>query len=140
MKKEELKTLADKVLEQFPNANVVYATVDGNVFLEENRANLHAKGGLVLPFERDIVDEQENLDKLNVSDTVKLVLQTKTIEELSVFESDERTGVIKAVEKQKKKLSEESTEVTGSTEDKTGTEDDGSAEGAGTEDKITKVE
>lgn len=134
MKKEELKTLADKVLEQFPNATVVYATVDGNVFLEENRANLHAKGGLVIPFERDIVDEQENLDNLNVSDTVKLVLQAKTLEELSVFESDERTGVKKAVEKQKKKLSEESTEVTESTEDKTSTE------GSGTEDKTTKVE
>lgn len=139
MKKKELKVLADKVLEQFPNANIVYATVDGNVFLEENRANLHAKGGLVIPFERDIVDEQESLDKLNVSDTVKLVLQAKTLEELSVFESDERTGVIKAVEKQKKKLKEESAEETGSTEDKTVTEGEGSAE-TDAEDKTTKVE
>lgn len=112
MTKEELKKIADSVLEQFPNANVVFATADGNVFLEENRANLHAKGGMVIPFERELTEDVLSGSKrANVANTVKWVLQTKTLEELESFEDDDRAGVIKAVETQRQKLSEETSDT-----------------------------
>lgn len=112
MTKEELKKISDNVLEQFPNANEVYATADGNVFLEENRARLHAKGGIVIPFERELTEDVlPGSKRATVANTVKWVLQAKTLEELESFEDDDRAGVIKAVETQRQKLNEETSDT-----------------------------
>lgn len=56
--KSEIKKTADKVFKTYPKANEVYATLDGNVFLSKNRAELHASGlseknNTVIPFVRE---------------------------------------------------------------------------------------
>ncbi len=64
--KEELQVRAQEVFKQYPNAQEVYATSDGNVFLMENRAKLHAGKGNVISFVREFdADEEEQEFDLN---------------------------------------------------------------------------
>lgn len=56
--KEELKATAQKVFKQYKKAKKVFATLDGNVFLDKNRAELHAGKDTVLSFSReDLADK-----------------------------------------------------------------------------------
>jgi lipopolysaccharide export system protein LptA len=48
--KEELKAAAKAALKNYPNAKKVFATLDGNVFLDKNRAELHAGKSTVIEF------------------------------------------------------------------------------------------
>lgn len=107
-KKSELEALAKETFKQYPDAKKVYATVDGNVFLSENRANLNAgKKGTVFTFENAISQEEkqaENDDKKASDVQPKAVEQiadinlATTLEDLEVFKSDERATVVKALE------------------------------------------
>lgn len=95
----ELKELAKEVFEQFPNANTVFATVDGNVFLEKNRAEIHAgKTGRIFTIERPIVKEASKEVITKADDVIKLIAEVTTIEALDAFKADTRKTVIKAVE------------------------------------------
>lgn len=95
----ELKELAQEVLKQYPAANTVHATVDGNIFLEKNRAEIHAgKKGRVFPFDRPIVKEAAKELVSKVEDVIKAIAEVTTVEELEAFKADTRKTVIKAVE------------------------------------------
>lgn len=100
--KEELQELANETFAQYPNANKVFATVDGNVFLERNRANIHATPkGQVLEFDRPIVSEEtkeKNTPKLSADDSIKQIGEITEIEALEPFKADTRKTVVKAVE------------------------------------------
>ncbi|MBF6607761.1 MAG: hypothetical protein ITG00_03380, partial [Flavobacterium sp.] len=90
---EELQARANDALKQFPTVNKVYATVDGNVFVDKNRAELHAgPKGRVLPFERTIEVAPREYD-LNAKDTIAAIKATAKIEDLEAFKSDERKSV-----------------------------------------------
>jgi len=48
--KEELKAAAKATLKNYPHSKEVFATLDGNIFLEKNRAELHAKKETIISF------------------------------------------------------------------------------------------
>ena len=109
----ELKDKAAETFEQFPTVNTVHATVDGNVFLDANRARLHAGvEGRVLPFDRPVEAKEATGDKqpkeypLNSTNTVKAIKAKQTLEELEQFKDDERKTVIDALEKRKNEILE----------------------------------
>jgi hypothetical protein len=102
---DELKELASKVFTQYPDANEVFATVDGNIFLQRNRADIHAgEKGRVLPIERPIaaVGDDSKKDKtgikLSAEEAIKAIALVETLEALEPFKADTRSTVIKAVE------------------------------------------
>ena len=72
--KSELATKAKKeVFKNYPTAKVAFMTTDGNGFLQENRANLHAKsykGGEYFEIENEnVVQEKKSTDTLKGSAT-----------------------------------------------------------------------
>lgn len=102
---DELKELAKGVFEQFPNADQVFATVDGNTFLERNRADIHAGAkGRVLVIDRpiaEVVDDSKKDKagtKILADDAIKAIALVETLEGLEPFKADTRSTVIKAVE------------------------------------------
>lgn len=97
----ELKEKAKEVFAQFPKANKVFATVDGNVFLQENYANMHAGAkGRVLPFDRPIDPEKATATTKTptADDQIKAIGEITTLEALEPYKADTRKTVIKAVE------------------------------------------
>jgi hypothetical protein len=103
--------------EQYPDAKKVFATTDGNVFLSENRANLHAGAkGTVFTFEKvekvekaakaEITAKQESTKPLNATDTIAAIDACKTLEDLKAFEGDERKTVLEAYNKKSEALAE----------------------------------
>ena len=112
----ELKEKAAKVFAQFPTATEVYATSDGNIFIEKNRAELHIGfKGKVLPIQKPEAKAETSADTeepalLNVNKTSELVAAANTLEELKAFEGDERKTVINAVAKRKAELEAEDVE------------------------------
>lgn len=94
----ELKEQAGEVFKQYPAVNTLYATVDGNVFIEKNRADIHAGAkGRVLPFDRPVIKEAV-APSTKAEDVIKAISEVTTTEELEVFKADTRKTVIKAVE------------------------------------------
>lgn len=103
----ELKEIANSVFEQFPNCDKVFATTDGNTFLNKNRAELHAgPKGKVVTIERPIVAEKKEVKEyaINATKTVEKVKAATTLEELKQFTEDDRKTVIDAVEKKTAEL------------------------------------
>lgn len=96
---KELQAKADKVFADFPKAEKVYATTDGNVFLEENRANLHAKKGKVIPFDRPLSPEplkEDNKDvKYTAVQAIELIKEADLVG-LAQFANDTRKTVVEA--------------------------------------------
>jgi hypothetical protein len=111
---DELKELANSVFEQYPSATKVFATVDGNVFLEENRANIHAGAkGRVLPFNKPLVKE-EKADKKKTplaDDQIKAIAEVTKLEDLEVFKTDGRATVVKALQDKTAELTAANTGV-----------------------------
>lgn len=107
-KEAKIKENVAKAFENFPETDTVYATSDGQVFLNKNRAELHATPkGKVQTFTRG-VSEQEKSTKTNVvpnvKTTVEAIKQVTTLEELKAFESDSRKTVVEALEKRTAEL------------------------------------
>ena len=108
---EELQQIAKDTFEQFPAANKLFATSDGNCFLNENHAELHAgKDGKVFPFDREPAKpadgKSEEPKGLNAQDTIKAIKAVEKLEDLEPFKADTRASVIKALEDKTKQLTE----------------------------------
>lgn len=92
----ELKEKAETALERFSNARSVFATTDGNVFLDRNRAELHAGKGRVIEVERSLPKiEAPAEQKITAKDAIALIADA-TLEDLSVFADDQRKSVREA--------------------------------------------
>lgn len=106
----ELKEKANQTFADYPAAKKVYATVDGNIFLQENRANIHVgPKGMVYPFDRPAEAAAEAKGEQavypeNAVKTVAKVMQAQSLDELEPFKNDERATVQKAVEKRTAEL------------------------------------
>lgn len=105
--KEQLEKKANKVFADYPNAKKVYATADGNCFLLENRANMHAgPKGTVLTFERPVKKEVEKPQEATgeskgttptkAVDVIAAITKAESLEALKEFESDKRATVVAA--------------------------------------------
>lgn len=109
---DQLKEKAAVVFAEYPNANTVYATFDGNVFLAENRAKLHAGANKVLTVHRPFDAAAEPATEgeatkehaMNAADTIKAIAACQTPEELEQYAGDERKTVNAAYELRKKVL------------------------------------
>ncbi|WP_438710857.1 hypothetical protein ACSTS3_19660 [Aquimarina muelleri] len=84
--KSELKEQSKEVFKHYPTAKVAFATTDGQFFLNENRANLHATAeGKVFKIENENVQEKEqaldvikgNKNAVNSSDDAKAAKAAK---------------------------------------------------------------
>ena len=107
--KDQLQKKADATFKQYPNAKQVFATSDGNVFLELNRANIHAGKGTVVTFDRPLEKESDDSKKdvlqlPAAKDQIASIKAAKTAEQLEAFKTDERKSVVTALEEKLKEL------------------------------------
>jgi len=106
---KELKEKADKVFEQYPNATQAFATVDGNVFLMKNRAELHSKDK-IYTFDRPVKDDSKAKntdgnsgkktgtdDKLTkAEDIIAFIEKAEKLDDIKPYAEDKRKTVIAA--------------------------------------------
>lgn len=97
--KEELEAKVSKMFNEYPKAPALYATTDGNVFLMENHARLHAGEGRVISFERplkeeEVIDNPEE-ETITAKEAIKQI-KTASLEDLSAFVNDDRKTVQRA--------------------------------------------
>lgn len=106
LSKEEIEKKVAETFKGFPHTKKLYATLDGNVFIEENRAKLHATiKGTVLEFDRPIEASEENEPiKMSAQEVIKLILEAQTLEDLAKYATDERKTVKAAFEKRSEEL------------------------------------
>ena len=85
-----------KAFQKFPNATKVFETPDGQVFLNENRANLHAgpKGVVKTHSKSDVAEKVEK--KITAVEAIDKINEAETVEDLKPFEGDTRKTVIEA--------------------------------------------
>ena len=95
--KAELEKKAKDVFKEYPSAKSLFATTDGQFFLDKNRANLHAgaKGNVI-----EIENEFEAHSKSNSkdSDSIKPKSADTLIEEAKTIESIDLVELAKEVE------------------------------------------
>ena len=84
--KKELEVKASKEFKKFPNAKQLHATVDGNIFLEKNRAELHSED-IIYTFDRpgDSNQKDSNSEGTNndVNEKIDYRVAIKTIQVVS---------------------------------------------------------
>ena len=103
---EELRQESASIFEQFPKATTLFATRDGQFFLDQNRAKLHAGKGQVVEIHKDEDDTEEGQAiALNAKETAKQIMEVKTIPELEFYAYDTRVAVKKAYERRLAELS-----------------------------------
>lgn len=85
-----------KAFQKFPQATEAFETQDGQVFLNENRANLHAgpKGTVKKHSKSEVVETPEK--KITAVDAIEKINKAETVDELKPFEGDTRKTVIEA--------------------------------------------
>ncbi len=125
--KTQLKEQATEVFEQYPNTEALYATSDGQFFLKQNRADLHANENKlsVMTIEKDwktdsAKDETEKKPAHPVSVKVlqAKVKDTSDVEELKRWLKEEqalehpRKTAFACLEERIKELEEQNTEKT----------------------------
>ena len=95
----ELQKAAEGALKSYPHADRVFATTDGNVFLDRNRAELHAGKGRVVQINRPLPQpEAPEEPAINAKEAIKQI-GTATLEELAAFADDTRKTVREAYQK-----------------------------------------
>lgn len=115
---KELQQKAEVLFKENPQAPKAFVTEDGQPFLMENRAQIHAKNKKIKYFTFDnnvsTTAEQttdEELTKPNQKETVKLVKAATTLDELKKLkEGETRVTVLAEIAKMEKKLQEGSPE------------------------------
>lgn len=106
---EELEVKAQEVLKSFPQADKVFATLDGNVFVREDRARLHAGKGNVYPFERKGEATQAPAEPtaklgLTAKEVIEAIAKAESLEALEIHKGDPRKSVVEAFEKKLNEL------------------------------------
>lgn len=95
----ELKAKTVAIFERFTTAESVFATTDGNIFLDKNRAELHAGKGRVIQFDRPVpAPEAKEEPKMTAKDAIALI-ETAALEDLAAFADDQRKTVQEAYQK-----------------------------------------
>lgn len=106
--KEQIEKKVALAFEAYPAAKKIFATRDGNTFLDKNRAELYAgKSGTVYPFDRP----KEETESVTASqqwptarEAIAAIVSAETTEKLKPFKADERKTVKAAYEKRVKEL------------------------------------
>jgi len=119
--KRDIKQIVEETFEKFPTAQQVFATSDGNVFLEENRAMLHAgKDGKYSTYTKDIEDTVDTSD-VKLRGSKELIAEIKAVEQLEDLQKyitgETRKTVLDAVEKRTTELTTVKDDSTGAGSD-----------------------
>lgn len=86
--KADLEKKAQGVFKDYPKADKVFATTDGQFFLDENRANLHAGAkGKVIEIANEGTSEGESTkDTIKPKSAEDLITEAKAIETIDLVE------------------------------------------------------
>lgn len=85
--KAELEKKAQDHFKEYPKADKLFATTDGQFFLDENRANLHAGAkGKVIEIENEGVSEDKS-DTKKPQSADALIEASKSIETIEAVEA-----------------------------------------------------
>ena len=103
---KDIKKIVAETFEKFPTTDTVYATKDGNVFIEENRAKLHAgKDGKYSTHQRIITAVEETVPMRTVKELVAESKEVTAVDDLQKYVHGEtRKTVLDAVEKRTAEL------------------------------------
>lgn len=101
----ELKDKAKAAFERFRNADSLFATTDGNLFLSRNRAELHAGAkGRVITIDRPLPEpEAPKTPKMNAKEAIAQIADA-SLEALAAFADDERKTVQEAYQNRLEEL------------------------------------
>lgn len=104
--KKDIKKIVVETFKKFPTVNTVYSTLDGNVFIEENRAKLHAGlSGKYTAHERSAEEKPEGVPQRSVKELTAEIKEISTVEDLQKYVTGEtRKTVLEAVEKRTAEL------------------------------------
>ncbi|MFY0714124.1 hypothetical protein J1D01_10635 [Seonamhaeicola sp. NFXS20] len=85
--KAELEKKAQAVFKNYPKAKKVFATTDGQFFLDQNRANLHAGAkGKVIEI-NDVIEEETEDTSIKPKSAEALINEAKSIETIEAVEA-----------------------------------------------------
>ncbi|HZH70326.1 MAG TPA: hypothetical protein VFD80_07755 [Flavobacteriaceae bacterium] len=98
--KKDIKKIVAATFEKFPTVDTLYSTLDGNVFIEENRAELHAGlSGKYTTHERTGEDKTEVPPQRSAKELIAEIKEISIVEDLQKYVTDEtRKSVLQAVE------------------------------------------
>lgn len=102
LSKTEIENNVAETFNEFPQTNKLYATLDGNVFIEENRAKLHATiKGQVLVFNRpnEAAEDKETIKLLSAKEAIALIEVADSLEDIEPYRADDRKSVKAAFDK-----------------------------------------
>ncbi|CDF80573.1 hypothetical protein BN863_28610 [Formosa agariphila KMM 3901] len=86
--KADLQKKAQGVFKSYPDADKLFATTDGQFFLDQNRANLHAGAkGKVIEVENDAVLESTETKTGKTLKAEDLIANAKDIETIEAVEA-----------------------------------------------------
>lgn len=103
--KKDIKTIVNETFSKFPTVDTVYSTSDGNVFIEENRAQVHAgKDGKYFTHQRGPEVDQTTPQR-GSKELIAEIKEVKTLEDLEQYVANEnRATVLAAIEKRKTEI------------------------------------
>lgn len=124
MQKDLIKNKVDETFKMFPDVDVLYATSDGNVFINKNYAELHAnnnKGMNIETFVRPKEKEVVNIKPKSAEQLIKEITEVTSLEDLQNYVPGEtRKTVLKAIEDRTNQLI--------ASDDTTGSEDENASD------------
>lgn len=101
--KKELKVKAEGFLKKNPHVKEVFATVDGQIFLAKNRAQLHSKDKIYAFYTQPKVDY--NVDLLTkAKDIIAFIEEATSLDAIQPYEKDVRATVKEAYTKKVEEL------------------------------------
>ena len=103
---KNIEQIVAETFEKFPTENTLYSTADGNVFIDENRAQLHAGVKGKYTIHTRVVD-QKTLEpkKKTAQEIIAEIKEVTTLEALQEYVADEeRKSVLKAIEERTAEL------------------------------------
>jgi len=111
---KNIEQIVAETFEKFPAENTLYATADGNVFIDENRAQLHAGvNGKYTTHTRVVEQKALEPKKKTAAELIAEIKEVETLEALQEYVADEkRKSVLEAIEERTAELVEVTAEST----------------------------
>lgn len=119
---KNIEQIVAETFEKFPTENTLYATADGNVFIDENRAQLHAGiKGKYTTHTRAVEPKALEAKKKTAAELIAEIKEVETLEALQEYVADEkRKSVLEAIEERTAelaKVTDESTDLENQTKE-----------------------
>ena len=114
MQKDLIKNKVDETFKMFPDVDVLYATSDGNVFINKNYAELHANNNKGMNIEKFVRPKENlvvNIKPKSAEQLIKEITEVTSLEDLQNYVPGEtRKTVLKVIEDRTNQLIASDTE------------------------------